>query len=139
MINSYSEKQKLIATINFEFSTKFTTLYLTNECGNGLENKRKKQKIENNSCVFIFSYLFQGENVKKSYETCLSIIQEERNWKIKNRHRFSIFVYELKIKWTNDPRTKTTACCCLVRRPHYSAQLMRFGSRGQSEFATEMP
>ena len=34
---------------------------------------------------------------------------------------------------------KTTACRCLVRRPHYSARLMRFGSRGPSEFATEMP
>ena len=28
---------------------------------------------------------------------------------------------------------------CLVLRPHYSAQLMRFGLRGSSEFATEMP
>ena len=33
----------------------------------------------------------------------------------------------------------TTVCRCLVRRPHYSAQLMRFGSRGPSAFATEMP
>ena len=33
----------------------------------------------------------------------------------------------------------TTVCRCLVRRPHYSTQLMRFGSRGPSEFATEMP
>ena len=33
----------------------------------------------------------------------------------------------------------TTVCRCLVRRPHYSARLMRFGSRGPSEFATEMP
>ena len=33
----------------------------------------------------------------------------------------------------------TTVCRCLVRRPHYSAQLMRFGSRGPSEFATKMP
>ena len=33
----------------------------------------------------------------------------------------------------------TTACRCLVRRPHYSARLMSFGSRGPSEFATEMP
>ena len=33
----------------------------------------------------------------------------------------------------------TTVCRFLVRRPHYSAQLMRFGSRGPSEFATEMP
>ena len=30
----------------------------------------------------------------------------------------------------------TTVCRCLVRRPHYSARLMRFGSRGPSEFAT---
>ena len=34
---------------------------------------------------------------------------------------------------------ETTVCLCLVRRPHYSARLMRFGSRGPSEFATEMP
>ena len=33
----------------------------------------------------------------------------------------------------------TTVCLCLVRRPHYSAPLMRFGSRGPSDFATEMP
>ena len=33
----------------------------------------------------------------------------------------------------------TTVCCCLVCRPHYSVRLMRFGSRGPSEFATEMP
>ena len=33
----------------------------------------------------------------------------------------------------------TTVCRCLVRRPHYSAQLMRFGSRGPSEFAIKMP
>ena len=33
----------------------------------------------------------------------------------------------------------TTVCRCLVRRPHYSARLMRFGSRGPSEFSTEMP
>ena len=33
----------------------------------------------------------------------------------------------------------TTVCCCLVRRPHYFARLMRFGSRGPSEFVTEMP
>ena len=31
----------------------------------------------------------------------------------------------------------TSVCCCLVRRPHYFARLMRFGSRGPSEFATE--
>ena len=30
----------------------------------------------------------------------------------------------------------TTVCRCLVRRPHYSARLMRFGSRGPREFAT---
>ena len=30
----------------------------------------------------------------------------------------------------------TTVFRCLVRRPHYSARLMRFGSRGPSEFAT---
>ena len=30
---------------------------------------------------------------------------------------------------------RTTVCRCLVRRPHYSARLMRFGSRGPSEFA----
>ena len=41
--------------------------------------------VENKSCVLIFSYLFTGENGKKSYETCLSIIQEqeeEKNWKM---------------------------------------------------------
>ena len=30
----------------------------------------------------------------------------------------------------------TTVCRCLVRRPNYSARLMRFGSSGPSEFAT---
>ena len=30
---------------------------------------------------------------------------------------------------------ETTVCRCLVRRPHYSVRLMRFGSRGPSEFA----
>ena len=30
-----------------------------------------------------------------------------------------------------------TVCRYLVRRLHYSARLMRFGSRGPSEFATE--
>ena len=29
---------------------------------------------------------------------------------------------------------RTTVCRCLVRRPHFSARLMRFGSRGPSEF-----
>ena len=29
---------------------------------------------------------------------------------------------------------RTTVCRCLVCRPHYSARLMRFGSRGLSEF-----
>ena len=33
----------------------------------------------------------------------------------------------------------TTVCRCLVRRPHYSAGPMRFGSGGPSEFANEMP
>ena len=33
----------------------------------------------------------------------------------------------------------TTVCRCPVRRPHYSARLMPFGSRDPSEFATEMP
>ena len=28
----------------------------------------------------------------------------------------------------------TTFCRCLVRRPHYSARLLRFGSRGLGEF-----
>ena len=34
---------------------------------------------------------------------------------------------------------RTTVCRWLVRRPHHSARLMRFGSRGPREFATEMP
>ena len=58
--------------------------------------------------MFIFSYLFTGENGKKGYETCLSIIQEEENWKIKN-----CFGFELKIKWTNDPRTLSV---CFLQR-----------------------
>ena len=33
----------------------------------------------------------------------------------------------------------TTVIRCLVLRPHYFARLMRFGSRGPNEFATEMP
>ena len=32
---------------------------------------------------------------------------------------------------------RTTVCRCLVRRPHYSA-LMRFGSRGPSEFFSQI-
>ena len=28
---------------------------------------------------------------------------------------------------------RTTVCRCVVHRPHYSAQLIRFGSRGPSE------
>ena len=44
----------------------------------------------------------------------------------------------------NEGLYRTTVCRWLVHRPHYSAQLMRFGSRGPSEFfflryATEMP
>ena len=31
----------------------------------------------------------------------------------------------------------TTVYRCLVRRPHYSARLMRFGSRGLSEFFSQ--
>ena len=34
---------------------------------------------------------------------------------------------------------RTTVCRWLVRRPHHSARLMRFGSSGPREFATEMP
>ena len=33
----------------------------------------------------------------------------------------------------------TTVSRCLVRRPHYSAQLMRFGSCSPSAFPAEMP
>jgi len=36
------------------------------------------------------------------------MLQGEKNWKIKNWHRFSIFNFELKMKWTNDPRTLNT-------------------------------
>ena len=32
----------------------------------------------------------------------------------------------------------TTVCRCLVRRPHYSARLMHFGSRGPSEFFSQI-
>ena len=32
---------------------------------------------------------------------------------------------------------RKTVCRCLVRRPHYSARLMRFGSRGPSEFFSQ--
>ena len=32
-----------------------------------------------------------------------------------------------------------TVSRCLVRRPHFFARLISFGSRGPSEFATEMP
>ena len=31
----------------------------------------------------------------------------------------------------------TTVCRCLVRRPHYSARLMHFGSSGPSEFSSQ--
>ena len=31
-----------------------------------------------------------------------------------------------------------TVCRCLVHRPHYSARLIRFGSRGPSEFFSQM-
>ena len=33
---------------------------------------------------------------------------------------------------------RTTVCHCLVRRPHYSAWLMRFASRGPSEFFSQI-
>ena len=33
---------------------------------------------------------------------------------------------------------RKTVCRCLVHRPHYSARLMRFGSRGLSEFVSRM-
>ena len=33
---------------------------------------------------------------------------------------------------------RTTVYRCLVRRPHYSARLMRFGSRGPSEFFSQI-
>ena len=33
---------------------------------------------------------------------------------------------------------RTTLCRCLVHRPHYSARLMRFGSRGPSEFFSQI-
>ena len=33
---------------------------------------------------------------------------------------------------------RKTVCRCLVRRPHYSARLMRFGSRGPSEFFSQI-
>ena len=33
---------------------------------------------------------------------------------------------------------RTTVCRCLVRRPHYSVRLMRFGSRGPSEFFSQI-
>ena len=33
---------------------------------------------------------------------------------------------------------RTTVCRCLVRRLHYPARLMRFGSRGPSEFFSQM-
>ena len=33
---------------------------------------------------------------------------------------------------------RTTVCRCLVRRPHYFARLMRFGSRGPSEFFSQI-
>ena len=33
---------------------------------------------------------------------------------------------------------RTTVCRCLVRRPHYFARLVRFGSRGPSEFFSQI-
>ena len=33
---------------------------------------------------------------------------------------------------------RTTVCRCLVRRPHYSARLMRFRSRGTNEFFSQI-
>ena len=35
-------------------------------------------------------------------------------------------------------RTERTVCRCLVHRPHYSARLIRFGSRGPSEFFSQI-
>ena len=32
-----------------------------------------------------------------------------KNWKSKKWHRFPIFVFKVKVKWTNDPRTKFPA------------------------------
>ena len=34
---------------------------------------------------------------------------------------------------------RTTVCRCLIHRPLYSARLMRFGSRGPSEFFSQLP
>ena len=33
---------------------------------------------------------------------------------------------------------RKTICRCLLHRPHYSARLMRFGSRGPSEFFSQI-
>ena len=60
----------MIATLNYEFSSEFKSLYLTNDCGNGFHAKSQNihgsiifliLTVENKSCVFIFSYLFTGE------------------------------------------------------------------------------
>ena len=34
---------------------------------------------------------------------------------------------------------RTTVCRCVIHRPLYSARLMRFGSRGPSEFFSQIP
>ena len=49
-------------------------------------------------CLFSH-FCLQGETVKKLWKMF------SHYWKIKNWHWFSIFVFELIIKWMNDPRT----------------------------------
>ena len=53
--------------------------------------------VANKSCVFIFSFLFTGENGTKSYETCLSLIQEEKNGKSKIDIDFQFLILNWKL------------------------------------------
>ena len=55
--------------------------------------------------MFIFSFLFTGENGEKSYETCLPIIQEEKNGKSKIDidFQFLILNWKLNRRMTHGP------------------------------------
>ena len=89
---------------------------MTDDCGNGFPANSENIYVSitvlilivaNKSCVFIFSFLFIGENGKKSYETCLSIILEEKNGKSKINIDFQFLLLNWKLngRITNGPIT----------------------------------
>ena len=55
--------------------------------------------------MFIFSYFLQGRTVEKVMKHVYSLYRKKKIGTSKIDSQFSTFVYELKMKWTNDPRT----------------------------------